>query len=624
MLSVSQDGLLYLEEGVIICLNGYKLQFQALDGGDAFVRTRGDLTLCSCRSDTPYGYGKVCGMYSFDVAADSTLTLSEITFETGQRIGSTASNRSSKLIMSSSVICSGNSQKASCYLTDVNIGGGEFLADLKSDLVSLEVSGGKVQGEIPIEAGDTFEMSGGEISGCGGVKVNGGTLTMSGGKICGNSAEYGGGVSVNGGTFTMNGGCFGGELINSGGSVAVTDGRFAQMPDEEQLADNYSAHDISMYGGADFDENFREDFPYVVYENGAAIAVTAGNIVYDGSPVQAGVDLIVEGADGEALTWLYSVNGGSLVAGLPTNAGNYTVCVVALNEARQFLSAQVGITIAKATDDMTGITFADSSFAYDGQAHGIEIEGVLPDGVTVNYTGNDMTDLGEYTVTATFAGDFVNYYAIDAMTAKLTIVMGTYDMSGITFAYGSFIYDGQTHGIEIEGVLPDGVDVSYIENYKINVGEYDVIAVFEGDYDNYYPIDEMTAKLTIVKATPIYTAPTGLTANTGDILADVELPAGWTWKDEVLQLVESGEYKAVAVYTPEDTENYNTVEVELTLTVTQPEPEVTPDGGTGQPIIIVASVVGTLVLAYGVFALLYKKKIVSGVLFEKIYPFIKP
>ena len=39
--------------------------------------------------------------------------------------------------------------------------------------------------------------------------------------------------------------------------------------------------------------------------------------------------------------------------------------------------------------------------------------------------------------------------------------------------------------------------------------------------------------------------------------------------------------------------------------------------------IVIGSVFGALIIAYGVCALLYKKKIVKGAFFEKIYPFIK-
>jgi TolB-like protein len=80
--------------------------------------------------------------------------------------------------------------------------------------------------------GGTFTMSGGTISGYraaalgGGVYVNGGTFTMSGGTISGNRASSGGGVYVNGGTFIMSGGSISGNTTGYGGGVWVNSGMF--------------------------------------------------------------------------------------------------------------------------------------------------------------------------------------------------------------------------------------------------------------------------------------------------------------------------------------------------------------------------------------------------------------
>ena len=50
-----------------------------------------------------------------------------------------------------------------------------------------------------------------------------------------------------------------------------------------------------------------------------------------------------------------------------------------------------------------------------------------------------------------------------------------------------------------------------------------------------------------------------------------------------------------------------------------------PEGFSGGAIagIVIGSVFGALLLAYAICAILYKKKIVKGAFFEKIYPFIK-
>ena len=235
----------------------------------------------------------------------------------------------------------------------------------------------------------------------------------------------------------------------------------------------------------------------------------------------------------------------------------------------------------------------------------------------------------------------------------------------------------------------------------------------------------MTAMLTIDKAMPVYTTPENLTACIEHTLADVTLPAGWTWEDSTLSVGETGEKQFKAIFTPEDTNNYERALVNVTLTVAEhidgnddgicdscgvkfrnivtvaggtiegvtgstctvdendsvtvvvgeapegkefkgwsidggetiisaeaaytftasedtvltavfadkqsdvkPGGEITPEnpeGLSGGAIagIVIGSVFGALIIAYGVCALLYKKKILKGAFFEKIYPFIK-
>ena len=421
------------------------------------------------------------------------------------------------------------------------------------------------EGELPADAPENAEtgtVTGGVITGgnglYGGVYVSGGTFTMEGGTISGNTATNGSGGGVNvynssDSMFNMTGGYLGDNTATESGNdiykdeagvVSISGGYFSENPDAAYIADGHTAQDISALGGATFDGDYKDGFPYAVYAQGGILISTNKDIVYDGSPVAEGVDFTVEGTDGVTLTYSYKVESDDeFTAGLPTNAGDYTVYVYALNGEKQFFSAQFNITVAKATYDMSGITFADDRVTYDGEAHSIEIAGTLPDGVSVSY------------------------------------------------------------------------DVSY----KVNAGEYTVTATFVGDYDNYIAIPDITATLTIAKAAPAYTAPTDLTVVAEGTLADIALPDGWAWKDGTVRLTETGEYKAVAVYTAADTANYNPVEVELTITVLEPE------GLSGGAIagIVIGSVLGALLIAYGVCALLYKKKLISGAFFEKIYPFIK-
>ena len=83
---------------------------------------------------------------------------------------------------------------------------------------------------------------------------------------------------------------------------------------------------------------------------------------------------------------------------------------------------EIGWTIAKATHDMSGVSFDDATFTYDGTPKSIFVTGDLPEGVMTNYTGNGQTEIGNYDVTVDFIVDEVNYNPIASMTRTLTII----------------------------------------------------------------------------------------------------------------------------------------------------------------------------------------------------------
>ena len=334
-------------------------------------------------------------------------------------------------------------------------GGGVYVSGSTFTMEGGAISGNtasKDGGGVYVEDG-TFTMKDGAITnniasnnnkrGGGGVFV-GGTFTMEGGTISGNTATNGSGGGVNvynssDSMFNMTGGYLGDNTATESGNdiykdeagvVSISGGYFSENPDAAYIADGHTAQDISALGGATFDGDYKDGFPYAVYAQGGILISTNKDIVYDGSPVAEGVDFTVEGTDGVTLTYSYKVESDDeFTAGLPTNAGDYTVYVYALNGEKQFISMVFDITIAKATYDMSGITFADGNFTYDKEAHSIEIAGTLPGGVSVSYDVSYKVNAGEYTVTATFTGDSANYNAIPDMTAKLTIAKADYDMS---------------------------------------------------------------------------------------------------------------------------------------------------------------------------------------------------
>lgn len=91
-----------------------------------------------------------------------------------------------------------------------------------------------------------------------------------------------------------------------------------------------------------------------------------------------------------------------------------------------------------------------------------------------------------------------------------------------------------------------------------------------GTYTASITVDDTTAfiEFTIVKGDPVYTVPNNLTAKYGQTLADVVLPAGFTWDDNTASVGEIGENTFKATFTPSDTDNYNIVNnIDINVTV---------------------------------------------------------
>ena len=110
----------------------------------------------------------------------------------------------------------------------------------------------------------------------------------------------------------------------------------------------------------------------------------------------------------------------------------------------------------------------------------------------------------------------------------------------------------------------------------LNAGTYRMSAKI-GETNNYYEYNAEFCEFVVAKATPTYTAPTGLTAKYGQTLADVTLPDGWSWMNssESVGGASNAAKTFQAKFTPTDTDNYNMVEnIELEVMVNK------ADGGS--------------------------------------------
>jgi len=149
-------------------------------------------------------------------------------------------NSNGTLIMNAGTKITGNTNKSSSYYYYAYGGGVSVIGG------TFTMNGGEISGNT---ASNSYNSTDSNCAYGGGVYVDGGTFTMNDGKISGNTASAfsassnykygGGGVYVNSGTFTMNSGEISGNTASSsysgsstvyiyGGGVYVNQGRFTK------------------------------------------------------------------------------------------------------------------------------------------------------------------------------------------------------------------------------------------------------------------------------------------------------------------------------------------------------------------------------------------------------------
>ncbi|MCR5461827.1 MAG: InlB B-repeat-containing protein [bacterium] len=283
---------------------------------------------------------------------------------------------------------------------------------------------------------------------------------------------------------------------------------------------------------------------YEIIKKMPECVILANNPTYNGNEQQ----LLSASVTGGTIT--YSLDGINYSDEIPTatNAGNYKVYYKVTGDELHFdIEDSIDVTINKATYTLENITFNNASKVYNGEAQSLVINGDLPAGVSVSYEGSG-TNVGEYEITANFTIDDTNY-EISPKKATLTITKATY--SGIEFNNGSKVYNGSAQQLEVTS-LPEGLTVEY-SGFGINVGSYEITAIFTNNDENYFDVDPITRTLTITKAT--YTLNVTFSDNTfeydglyHDLAIDGTLPDGLTVSYENNHKKDVNDYTVIAVF----------------------------------------------------------------------------
>ena len=119
-------------------------------------------------------------------------------------------------------------------------------------------------------------------------------------------------------------------------------------------------------------------------------------------------------------------NDGMLI-GTPKEVGTFNIYVDFTADNGQSNGQTVIVEIGKADYDMSGVSFEDATYPYDGKEKTLEITGQLPEGVTVSYENNTLTNAGSVRAKAEFTvADTEHYNEIDeVLYADLTITKAT-------------------------------------------------------------------------------------------------------------------------------------------------------------------------------------------------------
>ncbi|QWB99417.1 hypothetical protein KHQ88_04430 [Mycoplasmatota bacterium] len=251
-------------------------------------------------------------------------------------------------------------------------------------------------------------------------------------------------------------------------------------------------------------------------------------------------------------------------------AGTYALTAIISKTKYNDLELRATLTITKAP---ITITADDQSSAY-GQA--LEpltytIDGSIYNSDELNISLSKETGQAAGTYTITIEASNPNY-DITLENGTYTIVGEDIDISSLSFIDQTYTYDGEEKTLLIEGDLPDGIqEVIYVNNTLRDVGTTSAIVKFEVD-DNYNPVENMLASLTITKANI-----EGIDLNGGEYIYDGQeksfsLTSHLTQYGDEVEIVsedtfaysEAGEYQVSVIISHP---NYNDLELSETLII---------------------------------------------------------
>ena len=279
------------------------------------------------------------------------------------------------------------------------------------------------------------------------------------------------------------------------------------------------------------------------------------------------------------------------------DAGNYQYYCVVTCDGYEINSKTVNVTISPKIVTASIVDNFTKNKVYDGTTNvtgsvNISLEGVVNDDKVTAKVASctyDSSDAGNRTITAsgiTLDGQNAKNYTLANNSATTNGKIEPLDISSANVIFddiSDLVYDGTEKKPDVT-VNKNGMTLKkgsyYIENYtnNINAGTATVtiIAAENGNY-----VGTIKKEFSIIQATPeIYTTPSvaDRVYNPFMSLKDSDLTGGkvsvngtWSWQSkDIVPTVDNNGY--VAVFTPNDSNNYKTVTITIPVAVTKAVP----------------------------------------------------
>lgn len=153
------------------------------------------------------------------------------------------------------------------------------------------------------------------------------------------------------------------------------------------------------------------------------------------------------------------ITGPTITTGLPTTTTAPTIKPTTI--------PSTSTTTTNPSFDLSNVFYNDKTYVYDGKEKVLEIDGSLPDGLTIYYENNCQTEIGQYTAVCNI---YYQNRLLKELSATLTILDPNSSLNDVTFDDVTYEYDGNEHFIYLNGELPNGLDVKYENNRLTDVG----------------------------------------------------------------------------------------------------------------------------------------------------------